>query len=249
MLSPPSWLYQARHDASISSDQVNSWATILETELRQAVTRYDYAKLFGDLLNEWISSGDSLALPPAPVTGADGDEDESQSGTAVEKKPKSMRQGKPPLVHSPPVIYTASKLSLERLVQQERIQDLIFSSKPMSRSAITSYLDDLFAGSAEAEAALKKLRGNIRDAGNSIRVNTLDASEMRNLIKSLLARDLLSAEKAATLKGFLESDVIIEEVTSVLNMQMARLDDWEWPAEGVKVDMRRHLSGKYRYVN
>jgi len=72
---------------------------------------------------------------------------------------------------------------------------------------------------------------------------------MRNLIKSLLARDLLSAEKAATLKGFLDSDIIIEEVTSVLNMQMARLDDWEWPAEGVKVDMRRHLSGKYRYVD
>lgn len=119
----------------------------------------------------------------------------------------------------------------------------------MSRSAITSYLDDLFASSPEAEAALEKLRKDIRDAGNSIRVNTLCASGMRSLTKSLLARDLLSAEKAATLKSFLDSDVIIEEVTSVLNMQMARLDDWEWPAEGVKVDMRRHLSGKYRYVS
>lgn len=119
----------------------------------------------------------------------------------------------------------------------------------MSRSAITSYLGELFANSPEAEAALEKLRKNIRDAGYSIHVDTLNASGMRNLIKSLLARDLLSAEKAATLKGFLDSDVIIEEVTSVLNMQMARLDDWEWPAEGVKVNMRRHLSGKYRYVN
>jgi len=119
----------------------------------------------------------------------------------------------------------------------------------MSRAAITSYLDDLFASSPEAEAALEKLRKDIRGAGTSIRVNTLSASGMRNLIKSLLARDLLSAEKAATLKGFLDSDVIIEEVTSVLNMQMARLDDWEWPVEGVKIEMRRHLSGKYRYVN
>ena len=89
-----SWLYQARHDRSISSEQVKSWATTLETELRQAVTRYDYAKLFGDLLDEWIASGDSLALPPAHGTGADGDEDESQSGTPMEKKPRSMRQGK-----------------------------------------------------------------------------------------------------------------------------------------------------------
>jgi len=58
------------------------------------VTRYDYAKLFGDLLNEWISSGDSLALPPAHAAGVDGDEDESHGGTSVEKRPQSMRQGK-----------------------------------------------------------------------------------------------------------------------------------------------------------
>jgi hypothetical protein len=95
-----SWLYQARHDGSISREQVNSWATMLDTELRQAMTRYDYAKLFGDLLNEWISSGDSLALPSAHATGADGDEDGSQSGTPVEKKPKSVRQGKHLLLRS-----------------------------------------------------------------------------------------------------------------------------------------------------
>lgn len=94
IVSPPSWLYQARHDSSISSEQVNSWATTLDTELQKAVTRFDYAKLFGDLLNEWISSGDSLALPPAHNTGADGNEDESQSGAPVEKRHRSMRQGK-----------------------------------------------------------------------------------------------------------------------------------------------------------
>ena len=89
-----SWLYQARHDGPISSEQANAWANAPETELRQAVTRYDYAKLFGDLLDEWISSGDSLALPPAHVTGAEGDDDESQNGRNVGKKLRSMRQGK-----------------------------------------------------------------------------------------------------------------------------------------------------------
>jgi len=64
----------------------------------------------------------------------------------------------------------------------------------MSRSAITSYLGDLFASSPEAEAALEKLRKDIRYAGNSIRADTLSASGMRNLIKSLLARDLLSGK-------------------------------------------------------
>ncbi|KAF5378968.1 hypothetical protein D9757_009107 [Collybiopsis confluens] len=46
----------------------------------------------------------------------------------------------------------------------------------------------------------------------------------------------------------INSDVIISEVANVLRMQLARLDTWEWPdgKKGVFVEMRRHLSGKYR---
>ena len=74
----------------------------------------------------------------------------------------------------------AHHLSLERLAQQRETQGLIFTSKPMFRSAIASYLGDLYASSPEAEATLEKLRKNILNAGDSIRVDTLDASEMRN---------------------------------------------------------------------
>lgn len=58
--------------------------------------------------------------------------------------------------------------------------------------------------------------------------------------------DILSAEKAETLKGFLTNDVILEEVASVLNMQLASIESFSWPHDGVQVEMRRHLSGKYR---
>jgi hypothetical protein len=81
-----------------------------------------------------------------------------------------------------------------------------------------------------------------------LRKGTVDSGDMRALINSLISRDLLSPEKTSTIKGFLDSDVIIQEVTSVLNMQLASLDTWDWPEEGVHVDMRRHLSGKYRYA-
>ncbi|KAF9060666.1 hypothetical protein BDP27DRAFT_403018 [Rhodocollybia butyracea] len=53
------WLQQARHDPSISSAQVLQRISNMEVELKQAITRYDYAKLFGDLLKEWLESGDS----------------------------------------------------------------------------------------------------------------------------------------------------------------------------------------------
>jgi len=32
----------------------------------------------------------------------------------------------------------------------------------------------------------------------------------------------------------------------VLNMQLASIESFSWPSEGVQVEMRRHLSGKYR---
>jgi hypothetical protein len=60
MIATISWLHQAKNDPSLSSTQVDAWSTSLETQLHQAATRYDFAKLFGDLLDEWLKSGDSL---------------------------------------------------------------------------------------------------------------------------------------------------------------------------------------------
>lgn len=174
------------------------------------MTRYDYAKLFGDLLGEWLQSGDSLAV-------ADG---------APSSEP--MRQ--------------------EKAEQQDRIQELIFTPKHVDTRAIEEYLDELFS-SPDASAVLENLRRTLKTHGETLLRQSVDVDEMEKLIKSLLARDLLSPEKAATLKGFLDNAVIIEEVTSVLNMQLARLDKWDWPEEGVAVEMRRHLSGKYRQVS
>jgi hypothetical protein len=44
----------------------------------------------------------------------------------------------------------------------------------------------------------------------------------------------------------LANDIILQEVASVLNMQLATIESFTWPEEGVQVEMRRHLSGKYR---
>jgi hypothetical protein len=46
-----SWLHQARNDLSLPSTQVEAWSSSLEVRLRQATARYDFAKLFGCLMN------------------------------------------------------------------------------------------------------------------------------------------------------------------------------------------------------
>ncbi|KAF9022947.1 hypothetical protein BDZ89DRAFT_1018497 [Hymenopellis radicata] len=210
------WLHQAQNDPSITPSQVEIWANKLEKELKQAVTRYDYAKLFGDLLGEWLKSGDSLAVSQEPSEA---------SSTEESAHVKGMRK--------------------ERSVQQDRIQELIFEAKHMDVIAIEEYLEDLFS-EPDALIELTKLRTRLDRFGTGLLRQQVYTHEMDALIKSLLSRDLLSPEKTATLKSFLGNSVIIEEVTSVLNMQLASLDQWEWPEEGVKLEMRRHLSGKYR---
>lgn len=52
--------------------------------------------------------------------------------------------------------------------------------------------------------------------------------------------------RRTTLKAFLENPTVLDEVASVLNMRMASIESWKWPAEGILVEFRRHLNGKYR---
>ncbi|KAF9033484.1 hypothetical protein BDZ89DRAFT_551796 [Hymenopellis radicata] len=122
------WLHQAQNDPSITSLQVEIWANKLEKELKQAVTRYDYVKLFGDLLGEWLKSGDSLAVSQEPSEA---------SSTEESAHVKGMRK--------------------ERSAQQDRIQELIFDPKHMDVIAIEDYLEDVFS-EPDAHIELTKLR-------------------------------------------------------------------------------------------
>ena len=72
--------------------------------------------------------------------------------------------------------------------------------------------------------------------------------DVKNAIQGLLASGLMNEDKRTTLKAFEENPTVLDEVASVLNMRMASLDSWSWPKEGIVVEFRRHLNGKYRCV-
>lgn len=75
-------------------------------------------------------------------------------------------------------------------------------------------------------------------------------SVLRWTIAGLLASGLLTEEKRAALKDFLSNPIILAEVADVLNMRMASIDSWSWEMEGLPVEQRRHVNGKYHiYVD
>ena len=177
--------------------------------------------MFGDLFNEWLASGDSVAL--AYQAGADDNNDlpdiasDGTSSDFVEVGRKELYELK--------------------------FQSIIFEDHPIDTEKLKEYLKGLF-GSEEGAKALKKLRKEIKLFSKYLQRAAITTDDVKNAIKGLLASGLMSEGKRTTLKAFEENPTILDEVVSVLNMRMASLDSWSWPKEGIVVEFRRYLNGR-----
>ncbi|KAF9484209.1 hypothetical protein BDN70DRAFT_917904 [Pholiota conissans] len=211
------FLQQARSDPSFSREIATRWAETLEAHIQHTTKRFDSGKLFGKLFNEWLASGDSAAIAP---TDNDADAPPSPSDF-VEVGRKELHE------------------------QKEKLLSIIFEEPKVDVAQITRYLEDLFE-SEEATRVLEQVRKEIKLFGKSLQRKTLTLEDVKNTIAGLLASDLMDEDKRTTLKAFQENPIVLQEVASVLTMRMAGLESWEWPEEGMLVEFRRHLNGKYR---
>ncbi|KDR74024.1 hypothetical protein GALMADRAFT_141768 [Galerina marginata CBS 339.88] len=219
------WLLQAKNDPSFSREIAEGWADTLEEHIRHTIMRFDSAKLFGNLFNEWLASGDSVALAyqagPADA-GEDNASDSDGTGSEfVEVGRKEMYE------------------------QKEKLMSIVFEDHPVDVDELNAYLEDIFS-SEEATKSLEKLRTELKTFGYWLQRRPLTVREVKNAIHGLLTSGLMDEEKRTTLKAFQENPTVLQEVASVLNMRMASIESWAWPKEGILVEFRRHLNGKYR---
>ena len=220
------WLQQAKKDPSFSREIAQGWVDTLQEHIRHNVTRFDAAKLFGVLFNEWLASGDSVTL--AYQAGADDNDlpdipTDGASSDFVEVGRKELYE------------------------QKEKFQSIIFDDHPVDVEKLKAYLEGLFE-SEEGVKALENFRREIKSSSKWLQRAVITTDDVKNAIKGLLASGLMNEEKRTTLKAFEENPTVLDEVASVLNMRMASLDSWSWPKEGIVVEFRRHLNGKYRWV-
>jgi hypothetical protein len=222
------WLQQAKKDPSFSREIAQRWADTLEQHIRHTVTRFDAARLFGKLFNEWLASGDSSAVA---YQGPSDDQDlqETDSNAADDS--------------------TFEKLGRKEMFEQkEKLVSIVFEDHAIEVEKLKAYLDKLFE-SEETARSLEKMRKELKDFSYWLKRKTIAVVDVRNSIAGLLASGLMDEEKRTTLKAFQESDMVLTELASVLNMRMANLRSWSWPKEGILVEFRRHLNGKYRSVS
>ena len=68
------WLRQAKQDPEFQKANLTRWANTLETHIHRTTLRFECARLFGNIFQEWLSSGDSV------VAGVVGQEKKEATG-------------------------------------------------------------------------------------------------------------------------------------------------------------------------
>ncbi|KAK3901362.1 hypothetical protein C8A05DRAFT_34943 [Staphylotrichum tortipilum] len=213
------WLDQSRYDASIPTSKLVSFNTQLRAKLETQSRKLDMAHLYSRLLTEWMEQPLDEDLP------ASEDDPDNDSFELVERQ----------------------RQRLSELV--DKFESVVFTPLETDEAEITSFLDKLFPDE-DSQKELEKLRKKIADVSAKFMAETAPFNEesLTSCIKGLLTEDILSDEKQAILRDFLESDVAKSEIADVLNMRFSDIKEWHWDAgvDGIRVMPRRGLNGKYR---
>ncbi|KAK4226987.1 hypothetical protein QBC38DRAFT_209318 [Podospora fimiseda] len=216
------WLAQSQYDASIPLPKLVSFGHQLRAKLDVQSRKLDMAHLYSRLLTEWINQPSS---PELPSTNTSNDSD-TESFEVVQERQRQR---------------------LTELVDQ--FESVVFEPLETDEDEIRGFLDRLFPDD-ESKKALAYLREQISEKTTFFIRETAPFNNwsLTNCIKGLLTEDIISDEKQAILRDFLNNDVAKAEIADVLNMRFSDLEQWSWNAgdEGIRVLPRAGLNGKYR---
>jgi hypothetical protein len=216
------FLEQARVDPSITGSILSKWEEQLNGHLDVQSHRYQYATLYGQLVTEWLSP-DKKQDAAATVPSVD-----VEMGDGFEELP-----GK------------------KRLEAREQFENTVFTSPNVNEDAIKQYLNDLFNDEEGSEGRnTRKAITALRESTQKFEVQLARSDQFNNVtvtrcIAGLLKGNLFAGEKRTVLKNFQNNEIILSEIADVLNMRMSSLSSWSWGSDGVPVEQRRKLNGRF----
>lgn len=126
------------------------------------------------------------------------------------------------------VVAERQRQRLSELV--DKFESVVFEPLVTDESEIRSFLDALFPDE-KSQKALESLRETVAESTQTLMAETapFDDESLTSCIKGLLTEDILSDEKQAILRDFLESQVAKAEIADVLNMRFSDLKQWYLP--------------------
>jgi hypothetical protein len=203
-----SWLSQAKQDPAFEKANLERWADTLETHIRQAIMRFDCARLFGNFFKEWIASGDS-------ALGTTADEHGKASSGYVNSRRKEKQEQ---LDRFKSFVFDEKSVDTKAL---DSYLNNVFSSKDAHKDLkrIRKDIKD-FCHKGMPYTTIEKY--NV--------VKAIDAF--------LSGQGSVCDDNLTALKELRQNDALLTELASVLTMRLASIGTWSWPAEGVPVQMR-----------
>lgn len=217
------FLEQARVDPSLTESSLSKWEEKLDRHLDVQSQRYQYATLYGQLVTEWLSPDDKAHVATATVPSTD-----VEMGDGFEELP-----GK------------------KRLEAREQFETTVFTSANVDGDAIKRYLKDLFNDEDGSEGRnTRKSVTALRKSTQHFEVQLAKPDQFNTVtvtrcIAGLLKGSLFAGEKRTVLKNFQNNEIILSEIADVLNMRMSALSTWSWGSDGVPVEQRRKLNGRF----
>ncbi|KAK7192219.1 hypothetical protein DPSP01_010223 [Paraphaeosphaeria sporulosa] len=241
------FIYQAKHDPSVSTTLLSDWQSKLEHELDVTSVKYEYAALFGKLVIEWIKHPNpASSASGGNAASSDSDTEISESFDTVGRK--------------------------EMHEQRKEWESYAFTERKVDQDRIEEYLNEIFGSTLQAKKVTKSPLQNLRDSMKQVmdfksdlqpvkKMNTIygsdawgtsacskrfDVDTLKSCIKGVLRSDLLAGTKREALADLNNQPAVLKELVDVLNMDLEGLDKWEWDPSPVPLNMRRQLNGKYR---
>ena len=192
------FLGEAKYDPSISSTLMERWKLTLLQKLDQQSAKLAYAKLYGELTNEWLASEKQSVDLAESSTSDDFEKVENR----MKLQSRADWEG---------AVFSA------KVTDQEAIEEYL-------QKLITSTGEDGQAMKAirELRRSVASFEEQLSAPGQ------FNEHTLRWTIKGLLGSQLLGNEERAVLKDFLSNPVILNEVSDVLNLRMASLSTWSW---------------------
>jgi len=195
------FLEQARFDPTVSPKLLGDWEETLLKKLNIQSLRFQYATLYGELVNEWLQA--------EKVVPAD---DASTASESFEKINRVERD--------------ESRANWEKLVFEPFETDPKAISEYLQ---VLFGMDGGKSQPLKALKALRKSVEDFETSLST--PGQFNDEVLRWTINGLIGSGLLSDEKRAVLKDFLASSVILAEVADVLNMRIAAISTWSWEGE------------------
>ena len=191
----------------------------LRQKLDQESQRFEFADLYYRLLAEWTDA-------------------KSEPIVESEKKEEELDGS----------FEHIQRFNLQNL--KDKFSSVVFTPLETDEVEIELYLASLFEDDY-AERLLQDIRKGVATFARNFKERTtpFNSAIVKSCIQALLTNDLLNDDAKMTLSEFSTNDVVLNEISDVLNLRFADIDNWSWEAdEGMYYEPRRQANGKFRIM-